>query len=256
MGLHQNDFLEENAVADITIWKEALFGAELLLLHASPTYYGLGIPHGDDSAVILVPGFLGTDVYLTQLRSWLEKIGYRPYFSGIGLNAECPNILIQQRLAENIRRARRETGRKIHIIGHSLGGIIARSIAGQRPDDFASVITLASPFRGTVVHKTILRAAEAVRKHIIEEHGEGVLPNCYTGRCTCNFLDSLRRRMPGSIIETAIYTRNDGVVDWHYCTTGKSENDFEVPGTHIGLAFNSSVYKIIAERLALAQTDD
>jgi pimeloyl-ACP methyl ester carboxylesterase len=256
MGSRQNSFLEENAVADITIWKEALFGAELLLLHASPTYYGLGIPHGDNSAVILVPGFLGTDVYLTQLRTWLEKIGYRPYFSGIGLNAECPNILIQQRLNENIRKARKETGRKVHIIGHSLGGIMARSVASQRPDDFASVITLASPFRGTVVHKTILRAAEAVRKHILEEHGPRVLPDCYTGACTCNFLASLRRQIPDSIIETAIYTRNDGVVDWHYCTTGNAENDFEVPGTHIGLAFNSSVYKIVAERLALAQTPD
>jgi hypothetical protein len=62
--------------------------------------------------------------------------------------------------------------------------------------------------------------------------------------------------MPNSVIETAIYTRNDGIVDWHYCTTGDPESDFEVPGTHIGLAFNSSAYKIIAERLALAQTSD
>jgi hypothetical protein len=58
--------------------------------------------------------------------------------------------------------------------------------------------------------------------------------------------------MPKSVVETAIYTRNDGVVDWHYCTTGNSGNDFEVPGTHIGLAFNSSVYTIIASRLAMA----
>ena len=54
--------------------------------------------------------------------------------------------------------------RKIHLIGHSLGGIIARSVAAQRPDDVASVITLASPFRGTVAHRTVLQAAEAVRR--------------------------------------------------------------------------------------------
>jgi len=255
MGSRTNGHIEQNAVADITIWKEALFGAELLLLHASPTYYGLGIPHGDGSGVVLVPGFLGTDVYLTQMRSWLEKIGYRAHFSGIGINAECPNLLIERRLYSNIEKALMDTGRKIHIIGHSLGGIIARSVASQRPDDIASVITLASPFRGTVVHKTVHRAAEVVRQHILEEHGSGVLPACYTSRCTCDFLDSLRRGMPKSVFETAIYTRNDGVVDWHYCTTGKPENDFEVPGTHIGLAFNSSVYKVIAERLALAQSE-
>lgn len=53
-------------------------------------------------------------------------------------------------------------------------------------------------------------------------------------------------------METAIYTLDDGVVDSRYCRTGNSQKDFEVPGTHIGLAFNASVYKIIAERLFIA----
>jgi triacylglycerol lipase len=115
------------------------------------------------------------------------------------------------------------------------------------------VITLASPFRGTVVHPTILRVAESVRKHILDEHGQGVLPTCYTGRCTCDFLASLRRKIPRSVVETAIYTRNDGVADWRYCMTGDAANDFEVPGTHIGLAFNASAYAVIARRLAMAR---
>lgn len=246
-------FQEDIAEADIAIWKEALFAADLLLLHSSPTYYGLGIPHGDGSAVVLVPGFLGTDAYLKQLHSWLGRIGYRPYFSGIGLNAECPNLLIQRRLNENIDHALFDTGEKIHLIGHSLGGIIARAAASQRPGDVASVITLASPFRGAVIHRTILRVVETVRKQILQEHGQTVLPNCYTGHCTCDFLSSLRRRMPNAVLETAIYTRTDGIADWRYCTTGDPENDFEVPGTHIGLAFNASVYAIIARRLALAR---
>ena len=66
---------EDSAEADISIWKEALFGADILLLHASPVYYGLGVPHGDGSAVILIPGFLGTDLYLSHLQSWLNRIG-------------------------------------------------------------------------------------------------------------------------------------------------------------------------------------
>ena len=252
-GPRRYDFLEDNAEANISIWKEALFAADILLLHASPVYYGLGVPHGDGSAVILVPGFLGTDAYLSQLHTWLGRIGYRPYFSGIGVNAECPNILIKQRLNTCIEKALLETKRKIHLIGHSLGGIIARSVADQRPGDVTSVITLASPFHGTVAHRTVLQAAEAVRKHILREHGSGVLPTCYTSRCTCNFLDSLRRSVPDSVLETAIYTRNDGIVDWRYCVTGNIDCDFEVPGTHIGLSFNSSAYTIIANRLAEAR---
>ena len=253
-GPRHFDFREDPAEADISIWKEALFAADIFLLHSSPVYYGLGVPRGDGSAVVLVPGFLGTDAYLAQLHTWLGRLGYRPYFSGIGMNAECPNILIQQRLNACIEKALFETERKIHLIGHSLGGIIARSVAGQRPQDVASVTTLASPFRGTVAHRTVLQAAEAVRKHILKEHGSGVLPQCYTSRCTCNFLDSLRRNVPESVLETAIYTRSDGIVDWHYCLTGNPDSDFEVPGTHIGLSFNSSAYAIIANRLAHARS--
>ena len=241
-----------HAEADVLLWTEALFAAELLLLHTSPVFYGFGVPRGDGSAVVIIPGFLGTDLYLMELHAWLGRMGYRPYFSGIGVNAECPNLLIERHLNETIEKALFETERKIHLIGHSLGGVIARSVAGQRAPDVASVITLAAPFRGTIAHGTVLRVAEAVRKRILQEHGRGVLPDCYTGRCTCNFLDSLKRRIPDSVLETAIYTRDDGVVDWRCCVTKNPEVDFEVPGTHIGMAFNPSAYVIIADRLAKA----
>lgn len=240
--------------ADISPWTEALFAAEILLLHATPVYYGFGVPRGDESAVVIIPGFLGTDLYLMELHAWLGRIGYRPYFSGIGINAECPNLLVQRHLNQTIERALDETGRRIHLIGHSLGGVIARSVAGQRPRDIASVITLAAPIRGTATSRAVLHAAEAIRQRIQNEHGKGVLPDCYTGHCTCNFVDSLKRDVPASMLQTAIYTRDDGIVDWRYCMTRNTAVDFEVPGTHIGMAFNPSAYSIVAERLAKAQS--
>jgi triacylglycerol lipase len=243
-----------NSEFDTSPWTEALFAAEILLLHATPIYYGFGVPRGDGSAVVIIPGFLGTDLYLMELHAWLERIGYRPYFSGIGINADCPNLLVQRHLNGTIQRALDDTGRRVHLIGHSLGGVIARSVAGQRPRDVASVITLASPIRGTVTSRAVLQASEAIRLRILQEHGQGVLPDCYTGRCTCNFVDSLKRDIPDSMVETAIYTRDDGIVDWRYCRTRNPEVDFEVPGTHIGMAFNPSAYAIVAERLAKAQS--
>jgi triacylglycerol lipase len=256
MTLSRKRLQEVHAEADVPLWSEALFAAELLLLHATPVYYGFGIPRGDGSGVVVIPGFLGTDLYLMELHAWLGRIGYRPYFSGIGINAECPNLLIQRRLNETITTAVAETGRKVHLIGHSLGGVLARSLAGQRPRDVASVITLASPIRGTVMHRSVMGAAEAVRLRILQEHGRGVLPDCYTGRCTCAFVDSLKRSVPEPILETAIYTRQDGIVDWHCCITKNPALDFEVPGTHIGLAFNPSAYTIVAERLAKASLSE
>jgi triacylglycerol lipase len=243
---------DSKPASDLPLWRESFCALEMLLLHAAPIYYGLAGKKGDQSAVIVIPGFLGADAYLVELFAWLHRMNYKPYFSGIGLNAECPNLLIRRSLNGVIERARRETCKRVHLIGHSLGGMIAISAAAQRPDDVASVITLGSPFRGKIVHPNVFRAAEFVRGWIKARHPESVLPECYTGRCACDFVDCLSRELPSPVLMTAIYTRTDGIVDWRYCVTGDPELDFEAPGTHVGLAFNPSVYNIISDRLALA----
>src|SRR5207302_6989900 len=113
MGEKRYQIREDDAEAKVPMWQEALFGVEVLLLHATPVYYGLGVPRGDGSGVVVIPGFLGTDLYLMELHAWLKRIGYQPFFSGIGLNAECPNLLIQRSLNETIEKARAQTRRKI-----------------------------------------------------------------------------------------------------------------------------------------------
>ncbi len=148
---------------DLPMWRECFLALEAAMLHVAPIYWGFGAPHGDGSAVVLIPGFLGTDTLMAELYAWLYRMDYRPYFSGIGINAECPNLLIKGNLNATIDRARRETKRKVHLVGHSLGGMIAISLAAQRPDDIASVISLAAPFRGKAAHPNILRLAEYVR---------------------------------------------------------------------------------------------
>ena len=238
------------AASNLPLWQEALFGIEILLLHAAPVYYGFGVPPGDGSGVVIIPGFLANDVYLVELYAWLKRLGYRPYFSGIGLNADCPNLLMRSRLHSTIEQAWRETGKRVHLLGHSLGGLLARAAAGERWRQVRSVITLGSPFRGTVLHPRVGQAVERVRQHILANRGDSVLPGCYTGRCTCAFLNSLRHDLPRPISETAIYSRSDGMVDWRCCVTGNEEDDFAVIGTHIGMVFNPVVYGIIAGRLA------
>ncbi len=238
------------AAVPLPIWHELLVGIEMVYLRLSPVYWGFGIPRGDGSAVIVIPAFLMTDLYLTEFRAWINRIGYKAYFSGIGRNTECPNLLIQHKLNATIRKAYKQTGRKVHLVGHSLGGVLARAAASQMPDRIASVITLGSPFRGVSVHRSVLRAAELVRGHILERHGKGVLPACYTAECTCNFLQSLVTELPESVAETAIFTKSDGIVDWRVCRTGNPGVDFEVSATHIGLAFNPIVFDVVAHRLA------
>lgn len=235
---------------ELPVWHEWVAGVELAFLQVSPVYWGFGVPHGDGSAVVLVPGFLGTDLYLTQFALWLRRIGYQAFYSGITINADCPNLLIRRNLYDAVQQANKSTQGKIHLIGHSLGGALARSAAAQMPEHVASVITLGAPIKGLAARESVMSAAELVRKQILERHGRGVLPNCYTARCTCDFVASLRGELPKSVRQTAIYTKSDGILDWRVCRTGDPKVDVEVSATHIGMAFSPIVYSAVAHRLA------
>ncbi|MCH8995315.1 MAG: alpha/beta hydrolase [Chloroflexi bacterium] len=237
--------------ADVPLWREALLGVDWLSLRLSPVYYGIGVPRGDGAPVVVIPGFLGSDTYLMEMYYWLQRIGYKPYYSRIGRNAECPDVL-RDRLFETLDRAHKESGRKLHLIGHSLGGLLARSAAVERPKQVAQVICLAAPFRDLRVHPMVLAAAGFVRDRIRgrnEETSESKA-DCYTGECTCAFANASRRQMPKSVKRAAIYTKTDGVIDWRSCVEPNQRLNTEVSGTHAGLAFNPQVYRRVAKLLA------
>jgi triacylglycerol lipase len=242
-------FEKDRRAVNVPLWREALAGLDWMALHASPVYYGLGVPRGDKSAVIVVPGFLGTDNYLWEMNLWLRRIGYKPYMSKIGWNADCLNTLTE-RLGATIDKAYAETGRKVHLIGHSLGGVLSRSIALRKAEQVASVITLGSPFRGVRSHPMVLARAEDVRNYMLRKRREE-WPDCYTGFCTCAAVQAMMWAMPESVRQTSIYTKTDGVVDWHVCVSEDATANFEVKGTHVGLAFSPAVYELIAQRLAV-----
>ncbi len=227
------------------IWRETLAGLDWLALRASPVFYGCGVPRGDGSAAVLVPGFLGTDWYLLEIYGWLRRVGYRPYLSRIGRNAECLELL-SLRLLVTVEAARAETGHPVHLIGHSLGGMLARSMARRRPDLVASVVTLGSPFRGVRSHPLVLLAADRVREQVRREDR----PDCYTGYCGCPAVASLGAPFPASIPQLAVYTKGDGIVDWRACVNEDPATNVEVPGTHVGLVANPEAYRAIARHLA------
>jgi triacylglycerol lipase len=247
-------FHRDRLPAAVPIWREALVGLEWLALRASPVFYGLGVPPGDGSAVVVVPGFLGSDVYLQELYWWLRRIGYQAYMSRIGRNAECLDI-VADRLLETIDRAQAATGGKVHLIGHSLGGMLSRSAAARRPERIASVTTLGSPFRGIRSHPFVMQAADRVRSRIQRERGLDERSDCYTGYCNCDAVAGLAATFPPSVPQMNIYTKTDGIVDWRFCLSGNPESDFEVPGTHVGLVFNPCVYSLLAARLGAARAE-
>ena len=238
--------------ASVPLWREVLVGVDWLALHLAPVYYGAGVPRGKGEPVVVIPGFLGSDDYLAEMYHWLGRIGYKPYYSRIGRNADCPDIL-RERLLETMDKAHDETKAKIHLIGHSLGGLLARSVAAEQPERVEQVICLAAPFRDIKVHPMVLAAAGFVRQRIRArrpQNSDNVKRDCYTGGCTCTFANSVRTGLPQSVARTAIYTETDGVVEWRSCVEDDEKLNVKVSGTHSGLAFNPQVYREVAKLLA------
>lgn len=234
------------------IWVEALFPVDWLALHLSPVYYGFGVPHGHGEAVILVPGFLGDDRYLTEMHLWLRRIGYRPYFSGIGRNIDCPDLLTQ-RLVMTIHQAHTDTKQPVSIVGHSLGGMLARAAGHREPALVKQVITMGSPFRTVRAHPLVLSAANFVRSNIVRErkHRQEVTSSCFTPECSCQFVTALLDdQQPNDFQHNAIFSKCDGVVDWRACVEDDADLNREVTATHIGMAFNPDVYRTVANLLA------
>jgi triacylglycerol lipase len=213
-------------------------GVELAELIASPVYYGLGVPRGDGRTVLLIPGFMGSDSYLTILGGWLRRVGYRPAQSGISVNAGSLKRLLRQverRSEELVNR-----NGKITVVGHSLGGVFARIMAVTRPDLIEDVVTLGSPLTGnprTAAHP------------IVRAMGEMLIIDA--PRDEADTLAQLASPLPAGVRLTSIFSREDAVVDYHACLDEDPNADcIEVRGTHVGLAWNAAVYRHLGRVLA------
>ena len=233
--------------ADLRIAFELRALSEWLSLRLSGVYYGYGIPHGDGGAVVLVPGFLTSDRYMTVMRRWLKRIGYRPYESGIGRNIRCPDLLVE-RLLLTIDQAYLETGRKVRLLGHSLGGSLARAAAARAPDKVEQVVTLGSPQAYAEMHPLIFTITRLVGEG--ERRRPTRPPECYTDSCTCEFARAAGEQLPPSVRGASLFTKSDGVVDWRCCLDRTGHPNIEVPGSHLGLVFNRHVYQEVARLFA------
>jgi len=240
--------LRDTVPAALPLWREGFAMAEFSLLPFTPVFHGVGVPRGDGAAVVVVPGFMGTDGYLAMMRGWLGRIGYRPYSSEVGHNANCLEQL-GYRLTDTLEAAAADTGRRVHLVGHSLGGVLSRGVASLRPELVASVTTMGTPIRGVRSHPMVMRLADVVRRRAVER-GDGNNPNCFSGDCRCDIVRAVQGVFPAGIPQLAIYTRRDGVVAWRYTRLHDPAQNAEVPGTHSGLAANPLAYRRLARFLS------
>src|ERR1700690_3102725 len=125
-------------------------------------------PRGDGHPVLTLPGFLASDLSMAPMRRYLKELGYDGYAWKMGRNIGGVSRLraaLRDRLAEIYA----DSGRKVSVVGWSLGGVYARDLALQAPDMVRYVVTLGSPFANDVRATNATRLYEALSGEAVED---------------------------------------------------------------------------------------
>ena len=191
-------------------------------------------PRGDGHPVLVLPGLIASDLSTRLLRDFLTGRGYDVHGWGLGRNYG-PRPGIEEAMLATVDKLFAQSGRKISLIGQSLGGAYARLLAAQRPDAIRSVITLGSPVSGHPKASNAWRVYEFT-----------------SGRSS----DDPRRwkqvTQAPRVPTTSIYSRSDGIVAWQTSVQATRANteSIEVISSHVGMAVHPVVLFAVADRLA------
>lgn len=206
-------------------------------------------PKGDNHPVMVLPGFMASDVSTKPLRAFLKYKGYQTYGWGLGRNFGTEIVggknVLSDKLLNRVLELSLKHGKKVSLVGWSLGGILAREIARLLPDHVRQVITLGSPFNGPG------GSVSLVAKLFDFINGDIVMTNPEV------LQDMLK---PPPVPSSALYSRTDGIAHWKACMNrqidlGEQAENIEVKGSHTGLGHNFEVIWIVANRLAQAEGD-
>ncbi len=201
-------------------------------------------PRGDGHPVLVLPGFVTTDTSTAIIRRYLTRMGYDAHAWELGRNLGPKAIGREgEKLIARLNAIHAATGRKVSLVGWSLGGIMARLVARRTPDAVRQVISLGSPFAGSPRATNVWRAYEILTgQKINDAHTRSQLAESAS---------------PMPVPSTAIYSREDGVVAWQNCVepTAPDSDNIEVHGSHCGMGVNPSVLFAVADRLAQPEGD-
>lgn len=193
---------------------------------------------GDGHPVIVYPG-LGAGAFTTaHLRSHLESCNFAAHDWSFGVNRGPEGGLHEwlEALVASVREMHALHGRKVSLVGWSLGGIYAREVAKSAPESVRQVVTLATPF-GSL---SDANHAGTIFKLLGGD----------TSQLTPDLQARLRERPP--VPTTSIYSRSDGVVCWRGCleSRGRQVQNVAVDASHLGMPSHPDVLRIVADRLA------
>lgn len=97
--------------------------------------------------VAVFPGFSAGDLSTFVIRRSLQKAGYRVHRWRLGVNGGRVPTLIPKVVSRTEALFARYD-EPVALVGWSLGGVLAREVARERPEIVKSVVTLGSPVVG------------------------------------------------------------------------------------------------------------
>lgn len=198
--------------------------------------------------VLLVPGFLAGDSSLGPMSRTLRHEGFRTYRADIRANVGC-TLTAAAQLEERLEEITQRRGSRVRIVGHSLGGMLARGVAARRPELVAGIVTMGSPMLAPGAHHVslarsvdlLVRLNRAGLRNLMAE-------DCVAGSCAQESFDQARAALPDDVDFTAIYSRRDGIVDWRACVDPIAR-PVEVRSSHLGMAFDPAVIAAVSAAL-------
>lgn len=218
-------------------------------LHRRDTPYASRAPERGLEPVVLVPGFMAGDGTLGLMSRHLRGLGYRTYRSTIHANVGC-TLEASEALERRIETIALKRGRKVTIVGHSLGGLMARGIAGRRPDLVDGIVTLGSPILAPgaahpILLFDLLLLTRLQRAGLARMMGE----DCTSGMCARESWEQARVPLAPGVGFTSVFSRRDGIVDWRSCLDPQAKT-VEVRTSHLGMAFDPVVLDVVTDTLA------
>jgi pimeloyl-ACP methyl ester carboxylesterase len=190
--------------------------------------------------VLLVPGFMAGDATLKAMSMFLRHQGFRTYRSQMHVNAGCTREAAD-RLERRIETIAIRRDRKVTIVGHSLGGMLARGLASRRPDLIEGIVSMGSPVLAPgAVHKVLAWDAEMLAR-LTRAGFRGLMgTECIGGECARQSFEESKQPIDPDVAFTAIYSRRDGIVDWRACLDPAAQH-VEVRTSHVGMAVDPIV---------------
>jgi pimeloyl-ACP methyl ester carboxylesterase len=138
----------------------------------------------------------------------------------------------------------------VTVVGHSLGGLIARGLAARRPDLVDGIITLGSPILAPGATHPLLQLDLLLVNGLRRIGLPGLMgEDCLSGECARASWEASRAPLRPEVGFTSVFSRRDGVVDWRSCLDPQATT-VQVSASHLGMAFDPQVADVVAAALA------